>query len=354
VAKPAELPAVSVVVRSYHRREHLLTLVQALLRQDHPQFELLVLEQSEWSTEERAPLDALAAADPRLRVLYSRPLGVGGARDAGWRAARFGIILTIDDDDQPLDERLVSGHAANYVDPSVVAVTGRHVYSPDERCGYRPRFRARRYCLRYNLIGLPHAFCRFDERLENVHWVHGSNGSVRRDLIERVGGWDPTATNHDEHYFCLALPRHLRPGERLVFDPRMVLLRNKDVAGGAAVRWAGPRAIFESWHHYFHALVLRQRPLRSVVLYPLLPLTAWFMAARWIWTDAKMYASASARLRDTARVALAAPLWYVQELLRPRTRAPSLPIHQRPDRCAGAHAAAGGAEPGSSGGDDRA
>lgn len=326
------LPAVSVVVRSYHRRGHLLSLLRALLDQDHPEFEVIVLEQSEWGPEERAPLDALAQADARLRVLYSRPLGVGGARDTGWRMARFGIVLTIDDDDQPLDRGLIRGHAVNYLDPSVVAVTGRHVYSADERCGYKPRFRARRYCLSYNLFGFPHAFCRFDERVESVSWLHGSNGSVRRDVIERVGGWDPAATDHDEHSFCLALPRHLRAGERLVFDPSVVLLRSKDVAGGAAVRWAGPRAIFQSWHRYFHGLVLRHRPVRSVLLYPALPLTAWFMAARWIWVDAKSYTTLGPRLRDTLRVALAGPFWYVRELTRPRARAPSLPAHQQRSR----------------------
>jgi glycosyltransferase involved in cell wall biosynthesis len=313
-----ELPGISVVVRSYRRRDHLLRLVRQLLDQKYDRFEVVVLDQSEWSATERAPLDALSASDPRLRVIYSRPLGVGGARDAGWREAHFDIVLTIDDDDVPIDDRLIAGHAANYLDPSIVAVTGRHVYSVGERCGYRPRLRARQYCMSYNLFGFPHTFCRFDERVENVDWVHGSNGSVRREVIERVGGWDPTARNHDEHSFCLALKRHLRPGERLVFDPDMVLLRSKDVPGGAAVRWAGPRAIFEMWHHYFHSLVMKHRPWRSLALYPLLPLTAWIMTARWIWVDAKMYTTPLDRFSATARVALCGPFWYLRELVRSR------------------------------------
>src|SRR3954454_13455809 len=149
------LPAISVVVRSYHRRDNLLALVQALLAQDYPEFEVVVMEQSEWSALERAPLAALERADPRLRVLYSKPLGVGGARNAGWKAARFEIVLSIDDDDLPLGRDLIRGHGENYLDPNVVAVTGRHVYSPEERCGYRNRRRARRRCLRYNFFGYP-------------------------------------------------------------------------------------------------------------------------------------------------------------------------------------------------------
>jgi glycosyltransferase involved in cell wall biosynthesis len=325
----AESPGISVVVRSYRRRDHLLLLVRKLLAQKYDNFEVVVLEQSEWSEAERAPLDALALSDARLRVLYTRPLGVGGARDAGWRAARLGIVLTIDDDDLPLDDQLIAGHAANYRDPGIVAVTGRHVYSADERCGYRPRLRARRYCLSYNAFGFPHAFCRFDERVERVNWVHGSNGSVRRDVIERVGGWDPLASNHDEHSFCLALGKHLRRGERLVFDPKMVIVRSKDVPGGAAVRWAGPRAIFESWHRYFHGLVLKNRPLRSLLMYPMLPLTAWFMTLRWVWLDAKMYSGFLARLAASLRIVVSGPVWYAQELMRTPPKLMVLPAHQQ-------------------------
>src|SRR5690349_11882835 len=173
------LPSVSVVIRSYKRPELLLKLLQALLAQDHPDFEVIVMEQSGFAPELRARFDALAA-DARLRMMYSEPLGVGGARDAGWRLARKEIVLTIDDDDVPLGTDFVSGHARNYLDPTIIGVTGRHVYSPDEVCGYTHRDRARRRCLHYNFFGYPYVYCRWDERVESVQWVHGSNGSLRK------------------------------------------------------------------------------------------------------------------------------------------------------------------------------
>src|SRR5688500_13465002 len=112
-----DLPSVSVVVRSYKRRDLLLHMVDVLLSQDHPDYEIVVMEQSEWAPEERRPCDEREAADPRLRMIYSKPLGVGGARDAGWRYARKEIVLTIDDDDLPLGTDFVRGHAENYLDP---------------------------------------------------------------------------------------------------------------------------------------------------------------------------------------------------------------------------------------------
>ncbi len=291
----------------------MLELVRALLSQDHPRFEVIVVEQSEWSVEERAPLDALARQDPRLRVLYRPPLGLGGCRNEALRHARYEILLSFDDDDLPLGRQVIAGHARNYLDPTIVAVTGRHVYAPEEVCGYQDRASARRRCLRYNFFGYPHAYCRFDERVESVHWVHGTNGSIRTEVARRVGGWGQS-TEHDEHPLCLPLQRQLRGGERLVFDPRIKLLRSKEIPGGAAVRFSGPRRTFANWLRYYHRLVIPNRPLRSVPLYPLFPLASAFGAARWIWKDAKSYERTAQRVWATAWTCVAWPVWYVAEL----------------------------------------
>lgn len=310
-----ELPSVSVVVRSYKRRESLLEILAILQVQDHPDFEVIVMEQSGFSAAERAPLDAVSASDPRFRFVYSEPLGVGGAREAGWRQARKEIVLTIDDDDVPLGRDFVSGHARNYLDPEIVGVTGRHVYSPDEVCGYNRR-RARKQCLRYNFFGYPHTFARFDERIESVNWVHGSNGSLRKSVIERVGGWDARSSEHDEHPLCLPLQRMLRRGERLVFDPSIRLLRRKDIPGGAAVRFEGPQRIYDMWIRYYHDLVMKHRPLRSLALYPIFPLASGFSAVRWIWTDSMVHQGTAEHLRDTVKTIALSPLWYGAEVRR--------------------------------------
>lgn len=315
-AELSELPSVSVVIRSYRRHDSLLRILDSLRKQDHPDFEVVVVEQSGLTAEQRAPLDELAAEDDRFRIAYSEPLGVGGAREAGWRMAQKEIVLTIDDDDVPLGTGFVSGHARNYLDPNVVAVTGRHVYSPDEVCGYRNRRQARRRCLRYNFFGYPHVYCRFDERVESVDWVHGSGGSVRRSVIERVGGWDARSTDQDEHPLCLPLQNMLRPGERLVFDPSMVLLRRKDIPGGAAVRYEGSKRIYRMWIRYYHDLVMRHRPVRSALLYPIFPLASTFSATRWIWTDSMTHRGVADRLRDSVGTLAKSPMWYAEELRR--------------------------------------
>ncbi|MDX9722711.1 MAG: glycosyltransferase family 2 protein [Myxococcota bacterium] len=308
------LPSITASIRSYERYPQLLELIALLQAQDHPDFEIVVIEQSKLDAEQRATLDAIAEADPRVRVLYSAPLGVGGSREAAWRNARKEIVVIIDDDDLPLGNDFLSGHARNYLDPKIVAVTPRHVFSPDEVCGYN-RWRARRYCLRYNFFGYPHVFCRFDERIESVDWVHGS-GSLRRSVIERVGGWDPNSTEHDEHPLCMPLLKQLRPGERLVFDPSIKLLRRKHIPGGASVRYDGAKRIYDSWIRYYHDIVLKYRPLRSIALYPIFPVASTVTATRWIWTDSMIHSSTQERLQDSLRTIALSPVWYTQELQR--------------------------------------
>jgi hypothetical protein len=159
-------------------------------------------------------------------------------------------------------------------------------------------------------------YCRFDERVESVQWVHGSNGSVRKDVIERVGGWDARSTENDEHPLCLPLQDMLRPGERLVFDPRMRLLRRKDIPGGAAVRFDGPQRIYRMWIRYYHDLVFKQRPLRSLAMYPIFPSAAVYSAIRWIWTDSMTHRGWLDRGYDSLKTLALSPAWYGIEVLR--------------------------------------
>lgn len=303
----------------------MLKLVDALLNQDHPDYEILVVEQSEWSEVERAPLDSLAAQDSRLRALYRKPLGLGGCRNEALKHATKEILLSFDDDDLPIGNQVISGHARNYLDPSVVAVTGRHVYSVNEECGYQNRSQARRRCLRYNFFGYPHAYCRFDERLESVNWVHGTNGSIRVAVAHRVvGGWG-VSTENDEHPLCLPLQNQLRPKERLVFDPSIKLLRSKDIPGGAAVRFAGVRRTFANWHRYYHHLVIPNRKLKSLAIYPMFPIVSAFSTLRWIWKDSLSYTRFEQKLFVSLRTILIWPIWYLLEF----TRFSVHPLHRR-------------------------
>ena len=83
---------VSIIIRSFNRLPSCVELINALVIQDYPLFEIVVVEQSlDRPPEPLAALEALAEANPdKLRVLSTTPKGPAGARNVGWRAAKQG------------------------------------------------------------------------------------------------------------------------------------------------------------------------------------------------------------------------------------------------------------------------
>ena len=124
---PHEAPRISVIVRSFNRLGLLGDLIDALLKQDHDSFEIVVIEQS--TDRDRHDVDRVdkLARDPRVRLLESRPLGGPGARNAGVRAARGDLLVFIDDDDLPASRDWLQRHEANFIDRRCLGVTGQFV-----------------------------------------------------------------------------------------------------------------------------------------------------------------------------------------------------------------------------------
>jgi GT2 family glycosyltransferase len=273
-------PGVSVVVRSFRRLPALFELLEAILAQDYEDFEVVVIEQS---GVEAKPFEdrfqALSAKHPKLRVIRTEPLGPAGARNRGWRAASKEIVLFMDDDDLPMGATWIAAHAVNYLDPEIVGVSGSEVLEPGERMPYVSRWLARHFCLSYSFLGTPYTFCRFDERVERVDWLHGGNASIRRSIVEELGGWDAEFVDHEEHSLCVRL-RPLRKTHRLVFDPNAKMLRRKNIEGGIGRRGASLHDSFRQDVQYYHRVAKALLGWRFCLLLPLYPPLIWLRAAR--------------------------------------------------------------------------
>jgi len=273
-------PGVSVVVRSFRRLPALLELLDAILAQDYEDFEVVVIEQS---GAEAKPFEdrfrALCEKHSELRVIRTEPLGPAGARNRGWREANKDIVLFIDDDDLPMSTTWITAHAINYRDPEIVGVSGSEVLEPGERMPYVSRWLARHFCLSYSFLGTPYTFCRFDERVERVDWLHGGNASIRRSIVEELGGWDAEFVDHEEHSLCVRL-RPLRKTHRLVFDPDARMLRRKNIEGGIGRRGASLHDSFRRDVQYYHRIAKALLGWRFYLLLPVYPPLIWLRAAR--------------------------------------------------------------------------
>lgn len=94
----SELPLVSVVIPAYNVAPFLEDAVASAIGQTHRNMEVLVVDDG--STDDTGQVaDALAAKDPRVRVIHQVNQGPAAARNAGFRAATGDYICHLDGDD---------------------------------------------------------------------------------------------------------------------------------------------------------------------------------------------------------------------------------------------------------------
>jgi glycosyltransferase involved in cell wall biosynthesis len=173
-----DLPLISALVCTYGRGRLVVDTVSSILANTHPNFELVVVDQSK----DDETLEALKSfcADPRLRYLKSKTIGKGDALNAGLNETK-GSAIAITDDDCTVPPNWLETFASIFATHPKVAVAfccveaGKH----DRAAGFVPDF------------------VRIGERmLTTMHDARhvrglGAGIAVRRDMIEEIGGFDP-------------------------------------------------------------------------------------------------------------------------------------------------------------------
>ncbi len=227
------MPKISLVIPTVDRPDAVRNLLRRLESQVRPPDEVLVVDQSR---REETRESACAAVDPRIRYVRIARRGLPGARNEGVRLSSGDVVLFIDDDVIP-DPALVGVHLENYDDPTVAGVGGRVIGGYDAATDRVGEFRA--------VDGKVVRNFGASARREVDH-LPGGNMSFRREVFERIGGFDKAYGGPaigEETDFCL---RARRAGFRLVFDPRAVVEHVRMEAGGCRT------ARFEEWL-YWHA-----------------------------------------------------------------------------------------------------
>lgn len=185
LAEPSELPPISVVVCTRDRPVALRGCLESLARLRYPAFEVIVVDNASKGPETRELVRAAGFFYER----EERP-GLDPARNCGWKAAHAGIVAYTDDDAR-VDPEWLMGIARGFADPSISCVTGLicplELESPAQTLfelyggmgkGFRPR-----------------VFSPASMRPEAILAAHsvgvGANMAYRRDVLARLGGFDP-------------------------------------------------------------------------------------------------------------------------------------------------------------------
>jgi len=293
-------------VRSYNRLPALVELLTALCAQDHESFEVVVIEQTtDRTAADQQRLDELAR-DPRIRVFQYPPLGGPGARNAGVRRARGGLLVFIDDDDLPASTDWLRRHEANFGDPRCLGATGQFV---DDGPPYVNLERARRQVLSFNLLKWQRVYARTDQR-KQVESLMGGNAAIRRSTLERFGLWDECTPIEDEPSLAYRINAGKRADEYLLFDPAPKMIRRLDVPGGMAKRTMSGPAYAKRVFTFLHNIVAHYFPTRFALLYPLYIYFVAYHVIQWICSDSKKHRTLARRIWAVAGVCVwIAPLW---------------------------------------------
>jgi cellulose synthase/poly-beta-1,6-N-acetylglucosamine synthase-like glycosyltransferase len=197
---PTDQPSVSVIVPVLDGASTIADALDAILATDYPPDRREVIAVDNGSTDATASLIRARA----VRYLHEPRRGVSNARNRGI-AESEGEILAFIDADCIVEPQWLSELVRPFEDPGVGAVGGHLAHSPASTPAERQAAR---------LLGSWQQFA-FNS---NPAYPITANAAYRRDVIDRIGGFDPRMTRAQD--VELGLRFQERSGLRLAYADR--------------------------------------------------------------------------------------------------------------------------------------
>jgi glycosyltransferase involved in cell wall biosynthesis len=203
------LPRVSIVIAVGPYNAYLAESLEACLHLDYPDYEVLVF-----------PDEPFEAPDPRIRVIPTGKRRPSYKRDLALKEATGGIIAFLDDDAYPVADWLRNA-VRNFSRPEVAAVGGPAVTPPSDN----PRQQASGDIYVSPLVGGSYSYRYVQGRFREVDDYPTCNLLVRREVFEKVGGFDTAFWPGEDTVFCLKIVHEL--GLKIVYEPDAIVFHHR-------------------------------------------------------------------------------------------------------------------------------
>jgi GT2 family glycosyltransferase len=227
----------SIIVITRNRADSIGETLAALARQDHPDFEVLVVDSSEGPDREKTAA-CVAACGARFRYVYEPRRGQARARNTGIPLATGDLLAFTDDDCIPAPDWLAKKNAA-LADPAVWACTGRVVQHSregdadlfEEVAGQDLGGERRQFSpadIRFNLAflfgNLGKIFAKHMKARAPVPFGigHGSSMAFKKETLAKIGNFDERFGSSSPFKGCEdieMLYRVLKAGGAIVYEP---------------------------------------------------------------------------------------------------------------------------------------
>jgi GT2 family glycosyltransferase len=171
-------PDLSIVICTRNRAGQLQGTLDSLLAMKTAYAWEAILVDNASSDGTAAVIRRYSESEPRIRYLREDRIGLGAARDRGWREAQAAVVSLTDDDCYVAEDYVDAVLAAFDGRPDVGVLGGRILlFDPaDARVTIDERD--------YPVEMAPHAFV-------SAGAIKGANLSFRREALQKVGGFDP-------------------------------------------------------------------------------------------------------------------------------------------------------------------
>ena len=190
------MPHVSVVIPAYNQARFLRTAVESVL--DEPRDDVEVIVVDDGSTDDTPTIaTALAARDGRVRLVRQPNAGVAAARNAGLRLASGRHVCFLDADDALLAGGMAAHCAVLDGDPAVAFTYGDALLVDEED---------RRLPETYS-VGRARTILSGDilPSLLLGGYFPPASVMVRRDVLDRIGGFEPALGGHADYDLWLRI-----------------------------------------------------------------------------------------------------------------------------------------------------
>lgn len=192
-------PEFSVVVPAYEATRTIASTIESVLTQTIEDLELIVVDDgSSDGTPEL--VERIAGDDGRLRLIRQQNQGTAGARNTGLGMARGRFVSLLDNDDVWLPQYLQAIQRAFAVGPAAgVAFSDTWIF--DDASGRVDRRTSLEY---FPTVYLPQEMEpleaeRFLSLLLEVNFITASTVTLRREAVDRVGGFDASIWGVDDY-----------------------------------------------------------------------------------------------------------------------------------------------------------
>ncbi|MGA9363243.1 MAG: glycosyltransferase [Bacteroidota bacterium] len=248
---PLEFPKVSILIPAHNEEKVIKNTLESMLAFDYPRDKIEIIVVNDGSTDKTASIVGdIASADARVK-LHNVPVDEGGrgksrALNIGVTQATAEYIAVYDADNTPEPSALRYLMAQLLLHPELGAVLGK----------FRTANRMKNMLTRFiNVETLS-----FQSILQAGRWklfrvatLPGTNFVVRRNLLERIGGWDERAITEDSELSI----RIYMEGFRIKYIP---YARTNEQEPEKWKVWVGQRTRWVRGNNYVISKFVRHAP----------------------------------------------------------------------------------------------